>query len=148
MPSPRIREGYDLGVTSAEGKHVFISYVKEDQQQVDQLCKILDAAQIPYWRDRTSLAPGDNWKAKIRDAIRSGALIFLACFSDNSRARPKTVMNEELTLAVEEFRQMAPGVTWLIPVRFDDGKIPGWDLGAGRVLGDLNYVDLFGANYT
>ncbi|KLL95272.1 hypothetical protein NJ76_28285 [Rhodococcus sp. IITR03] len=126
---------------------MFISYVKEDAEQVDQLCKVLSAADIPYWRDRTALAPGDNWKSKIREAIRSGALVFLACFSANSRARTRSVMNEELTLAVEEFRQMAPGVTWLIPVRFDDGPIPDWDLGAGRVLSDLQYVSLFGDQY-
>lgn len=57
-------------------------------------------------------------------------------------------MNEELTLAVEEFRQMSPGRVWLIPVRFDDGDVPDWDLGAGRVLSDLNYSDLFGPEHT
>jgi len=56
-------------------------------------------------------------------------------------------MNEELTIAAEEFRSMPPGRTWLIPVRFDEGGIPEWDLGAGRSLGDLNYVDLFGDGY-
>ena len=134
-------------MTSTEAKHAFISYVNEDTQQVDGLCKVLEAAQIPYWRDRTALAPGDNWKAKIREAIRSGALVFIACFSDNSRSKHKSVMNEELTLAVEEFRQMAPGLTWLISVRLDDGPIPEWDLGAGRALGDLHYVSLFGDQY-
>ncbi|MDV8015993.1 toll/interleukin-1 receptor domain-containing protein [Rhodococcus sp. IEGM 1241] len=134
-------------MTSTEAKHAFISYVNEDTQQVDGLCKVLEAAQIPYWRDRTALTPGDNWKAKIREAIRSGALVFIACFSDNSRSKHKSVMNEELTLAVEEFRQMAPGLTWLISVRLDDGPIPEWDLGAGRALGDLQYVSLFGDQY-
>lgn len=56
-------------------------------------------------------------------------------------------MNEELTLAVEEFRQRPPGATWMIPVRFDDGPVPEWDLGAGRTLDDLNYSDLFGESY-
>lgn len=71
--------------------------------------------------------------------------MFLACFSENSRAKPKSHMNEELTLAVEEYRKVPPGRTWLIPVRFDECDVPEWDLGAGRVLGDLNYVDLFGS---
>lgn len=43
-------------------------------------------------------------------------------------------MNEELTLAAEEFRQYTPGHTWLIPVRLDDIALPEWDLGAGRSL--------------
>lgn len=134
-------------VASDEAKHVFVSYVREDMAQVDKLCEALDAAQLPYWRDRTSLAPGDHWKQKIRDAIRSGALVFLACFSEQSRAKSKSYMNEEITLAVEEFRLLSPAATWLIPVRFDDGDIPEWNLGAGRTLSDLNYADLYGEKY-
>lgn len=134
-------------MSDQEGKHVFISYVREDSETVDELCAVLDAAQIPYWRDRTALGPGDAWRAKIRAAIREGSLVFLACFSDNSRAKEKSYMNEELTLAVDEFRKMPPGRTWLIPVRFDAGDVPDWDLGAGRALDDLNYADLFGKGH-
>lgn len=130
-----------------EGKHVFVSYVREDDTQVDELCAVLEAAQIPYWRDRKSLGPGDAWKSEIRKAIQSGSLVFLACFSDNSRAKDVSHMNEELTLAVDEYRKRPPGRPWFIPVRFDAGDIPDWDLGAGRQLGDLNYVDLFGKSY-
>jgi TIR domain len=131
-------------MTDSDGKHVFISYVREDSDRVDSLCAVLEAAQLPYWRARSALGPGDAWRAKIRQAIREGSLVFLACFSDNSRAKDKSYMNEELTLAVDEFRQMPLGRTWLIPVRFDPGDVPDWDLGAGRVLSDLNYSDLFG----
>lgn len=134
-------------IVKAEAKHVFVSYVREDTERVDELCRVLEAAQVPYWRDRTSLAPGDAWKAKIRQAIRSGSLVFLACFSERSPAREKSHMNEELVIAVEEYRQMPPGRTWLIPVRFDAGDIPEWDLGAGRAISDLNYADLFGETY-
>lgn len=135
-------------MSDEEAKHVFISYVREDSDRVDGLCAVLEAAGIPYWRDRKDLGPGDAWRAKIRSAIRDGSLVFLACFSDNSRAKDKSYMNEELTLAAEEFRQMPPGRVWLIPVRFDAGDVPDWDLGAGRVLGDLNYSDLFGPEHT
>ena len=129
-------------------KHVFISYVHEDATRIKSLCAFLESAQIPYWRDRTSLAPGDAWKSKIREAIRDGSLVFLACFSDNSRGRDRSYMNEELTLAVDEHRQLPRGRTWLIPVRFDDGKVPDLNLGAGETLRDLNHVDLFGEAYT
>jgi len=135
-------------VSSDQTKHVFISYAHEDNDDVDRLCRVLEAAGIPYWRDRNDLGPGDAWKAKIRSAIRDGALVFLACFSDQSRAKDKSHMNEELTLAIEEYRKIPPGRTWLIPVRFDDGALPEWDLGAGRVLGDVNYTDLFDDAYT
>lgn len=131
-------------MSNDDSKRVFVSYVREDSDAVDDLCAVLEAAKIPYWRDRNDLGPGDAWRAKIREAIRSGSMVFLACFSDKSRAKDKSYMNEELTLAVDEFRQMPPGRTWLIPTRFDGGDLPHWDLGAGRSLDDLNYVDLFG----
>ncbi len=132
----------------SRAKQAFISYVAEDKDRVDKLCRVLDAANVSYWRDRNELGPGEEWKRTVREAIGSGAMVFLACFSDRSRAKQKSYMNEEITLAVGEYRLRAPGQKWLIPVRFDAGKIPDWDLGAGRMLGDLNYVDLFGKPYT
>lgn len=134
-------------MNAPSAKHVFISYVKENAAEVDALCRALEASHIPYWRDRKDLGPGDSWKAKIREAISTGSLVFLACFSNESRVRTKSYMNEELTLAVEEVRQRAPGATWLIPVRFDDGPVPEWELGGGRTLNDINYADLFGDRY-
>lgn len=134
-------------MTQNDAKHVFLSYVHEDRAEVDRLCALLEAANIPYWRDRTSLGPGDAWKVKIREAIRDDSMVFLACFSDNSRVKETSYMNEELTLAVDEFRKRPPGRTWLVPVRFDAGDVPEWDLGAGRTIRDLQYSDLFGDGY-
>jgi TIR domain len=128
-------------------KHAFISYVHEDSDRADRLCSLLDAANIPYWRDRSELGPGDMWKAEIREAISSGSLAFIACFSKRSCEKEKSYQNEELTLATDEFRLRPPGRSWLIPVRFDDCEIPKWDLGGGRMLADVNYVDLFGDEY-
>lgn len=51
-------------------------------------------------------------------------MVFLACFSDRSRAKQKSYMNEDLTLAAGEYRLRAPGQTWLIPVRFDAPRSP------------------------
>lgn len=56
-------------------------------------------------------------------------------------------MNEELALAVEQYRTMPLGRTWLIPVRLDDTALPEWDLGGGRTLSDIEYVDLFGNDF-
>jgi hypothetical protein len=81
--------------SDAQVKHVFVSYVSENSDRVGDLCAVLDAAKIPYWRDRSKLGPGDEWKVKIREAIRSGSMTFLACFSNESRAKGKTYMNEE-----------------------------------------------------
>jgi hypothetical protein len=115
----------------AEDKRAFISYVHENSIQVDKLCKLLDAAGIPYWRDRTKLGPGDKWKAKIRKAIQSGS-VFLACFSDEYRTKETSHMNEELNLAVEEYRKRQPDRIWLIPIRSTRANFPNMSSGQDR----------------
>lgn len=130
-------------------KHVFISYVREDNAAVDRLCKHLAAAHIPVWRDRKDLGPGDDWKRKIRDAIESGTVAFVPCFSENQRTKDSSYMNTEMHVAIDEFSKRRPGEKWMIPVRFDDGADPDdWALGGGQSLRDYNYVDLFGENYS
>ncbi len=127
--------------------HAFLSYVREDSVQVDRLQRVLQEAGIPVWRDRSHLWPGQDWRAKIREAITDDALVFIACFSANSLARVKTYQNEELVLAVEQLRLRQPEQPWLLPVRFDDCQIPDRDLGGGRRLSSLQRVDLFGDSF-
>lgn len=134
---------------SQSGKRAFLSYVHEDTAHVDKLCDmILKPANVLYWRDRNDLGPGDMWKNKIRDAINSDALVFLACFSSQSVAKAESYQNMEINLAVNAFYTRPPGKRWIIPVRFDNCEIPQWDLGDLRTLRDIHYVDLFGENYT
>lgn len=124
--------------------HAFISYVREDSGQVDELQRSLEAAGIPVWRDTASLWPGENWRARIKEAITRDALVFVACFSAHSAARRTSYQNEELLLAVEQLRQRRPDVPWLIPVRLSDCSIPDLDLGAGHTLRSIHSADLFG----
>jgi hypothetical protein len=128
-------------------QHAFISYVHEDKDEVDRVQRILEAAGIPVWRDTGDLWPGEDWKQKIQEAITRNALVFIACFSATSVAKPKTFQNEELVLAIEQFRLRNPSEPWLIPVRLTDCKLPAFDLGAGRTLDSLQRVDLFGTNW-
>lgn len=131
---------------SPQGAHAFISYVREDSGDVGVLQHMLEAAGVPVWRDTDRLWPGEDWRARIRDAITGDALVFIACFSSRSVARRKSYQNEELSLAIDQLRQRQPDDPWLIPVRFDDCVIPDRDLGAGRTLASLQRADLFGAD--
>jgi hypothetical protein len=124
--------------------HAFISYVREDAAQVDRLQRFLEGAGIRVWRDTKDLWPGEDWRLKIREAITNDAMVFIACFSQNSAARTSSFQNEELVLAVDEFRKRSPDQTWLIPVRFSDCILPQFDLGAARTLDSLQRVDLWG----
>jgi hypothetical protein len=114
--------------------HAFISYVREDSGEVDDLQGALEAAGVRVWRDTSDLWPGEDWRARIRDAITDSAFVFIACFSRRSVARKKSYQNEELALAVDQLRLRPPDVPWLIPVRFDDCTIPDHAIGGGRTL--------------
>jgi TIR domain/e3 binding domain len=125
-------------------RHAFISYVREDSDEVDKLQETLEAAGIRVWRDTADLWPGEDWRFKIRHAITRNSLVFIACFSSQSVRRRESYQNEELLLAIEQLRLRRPYDPWLIPVRFDDCDIPDLELGGGRTLGSINRADLFG----
>jgi serine/threonine protein kinase len=129
---------------SSVAGHAFLSYVREDSRQVDQLQRVLEDAGVPVWRDTADLWPGEDWRVKIRHAITGNALVFIACFSRASISRGRSYQNEELTLAIEQMRMRPPDAPWLIPVRLDECEIPDREIGAGRTLASIQRTDLFG----
>lgn len=126
--------------------HAFLSYVREDGDQVDWLQAQMETAGLSVWRDRDAIWAGDDWRRVIRRAIQNEALVFIVCLSQTSNNKPKSVQREEVRFAIEEGMKLAPGDRWIIPVRFDDCEIPDYDLGGGKLLPDLHCLDLFGAD--
>jgi len=129
-------------MSDVQPRHVFISYVRENQEQIDRLCQDLDRNGVKVWLDRKSIKPGARWKDAIREAIRHGDF-FIACFSDEYTSKTKSYMNEELTLAIEELRQFASGREWFIPVLLSECEVPARSIGAGESLLDINWVPLY-----
>jgi hypothetical protein len=119
----------------------FVSYVHEDASTVDRLCRDLKAQGVATWRDRDKLAPGVRWKDAIRQAIEQGSA-FVACFSKAYEARPRTYMNEELNIAVEELRLRPRNRSWFYPVLLDGAQVPAIPIGPGETLRDLHSVSL------
>ena len=66
---------------SDQPKHVFISYLRENQKQVDRLCHELESHGVNVWLDRNDIKPGARWMKAIREVIRQDDF-FIACFSD------------------------------------------------------------------
>ena len=128
--------------TEERMKRVFISYVRENTEMVDQLYQELKSYGIQVWLDQNDIAPGLRWKREIRRAIQQGAF-FIACFSQEYNERDKTYMNEELTIAIEELRQRPTDSAWFIPVKLNECEIPDLDIGGGDTLRDLQYVNLY-----
>jgi hypothetical protein len=121
-----------------------VSHDTEDARTAEWLQGILEAAGIRVWRDAVDLLPGQDRRAEIRKAIGEGTLVFIACFSCRSLARSRSIQNEELLLAIEQLRMRLPDDPWLIPVRFDDCRVPDFEIGGGRTLTSLEPADLFG----
>lgn len=121
--------------------HVFISYVRENQKEVDRLHDDLARHGVEVWLDRKDIAVGVRWRQAIRRAIRDGAF-FIACFSKEYSTRSITYMNEELTLAIDILRQRPIDQSWFLPVKLSECDIPDRDIGAGETLEALQYVEL------
>lgn len=121
---------------------VFISYVKENKNVVEELCEKLESSGINVWLDRNVILPGSYWKDAIRKSIKNGDY-FIACFSKEYNERKKTYMNKEVLLAIEELQQLGPSEPWFIPVLLSDCEIPDWEIGPGITLRDLHCVKLY-----
>jgi hypothetical protein len=122
--------------------HVFLSYVHDDSADVDRLVRDLAGYGIDVWLDRNEIEPGRPWKDAIRHAIQEGNF-FVACFSAASASRDKSYMNEELAVAIEQFRQFRRDRIWFIPVLLTDSEVPDWPIRPGETLRDLQWVELF-----
>jgi hypothetical protein len=121
--------------------HAFVSYVRDNQEQVDRLARDLRSGGAQLWLDREQIQPGQRWQQAIRRAIESGSF-FIACFSEEYASRATSYMNEELTLAIDVLRKRPTDRAWFIPVVFSGDSVPDRDIGAGETLRDLQWVDL------
>ena len=120
--------------------YAFISYVKENQDRVLNICDVLTNKGFDIWVDINDLLPGVQWRYTIRAAVAE-ADFFLAFFSKEYYTRDTTHMNEEITLAIDRMRKMHPNRIWFIPIRLS-GSIPLWRIDAVQTLRDLQYADL------
>ena len=127
----------EAGVTD----QAFVSYVREDRPAIERLCEDLAGQGVSTWTDKDQIQPGKRWKDAIRRAIHDGSA-FLACFSTAYESKPRTYMNEELTLAVEELRLRPRNRSWFFPVLLEDVEIPSISIGGGETLRDLQGISL------
>ncbi len=121
---------------------VFISYIRENSEDVIQLVNALKAHKVEVWFDQTHLKPGDRWADVIRREISQGDF-FLACFSTEFSKRRKTFMHEEITQAIEQLRQRPADQPWFIPVLLSACEIPDRSIGAGETLRSIQWLTLY-----
>lgn len=122
-------------------KHVFLSYCRENQDQVKQLHDDLEQAGETVWWDQDIL-PGQNWKLEIKKALDDSYAV-ICCFSQESEVRYQSGIYPELRDAIRIYRTYAPGMVFLIPARLSNCTIPSLEIDDTTTLDHLQYVDLF-----
>jgi hypothetical protein len=123
-------------------ENVFISYVRENEEQVLKVCRHLKRHDISYWIDKEQLLPGDFWASSIYNAIKNGAL-FLVFFSKESETKDKSYMREEIDIAIKASKLLPLNRKWIIPVKLSECEIPDYELSNGMSLNHIQYVELF-----
>ncbi len=118
--------------------NVFISYVRDNSDQVDKLADELRRHGVNVWLDREKIMPGERWQDAIRQAIGEGDY-FIACFSAEYVARRRTYMNTEIGLAIDMLQEMPTDQVWFIPVLLSECKVPNRTIGGGQTLRDLQW---------
>ena len=113
---------------------IFLSYSREDKEQVESLYRRLIKAGYRPWMDSKDLLPGQIWARTIEEAIR-GADFFLTCLSSNS-VNKRGFLQREIRIALDMLNELLEEDIYLIPVRLDDCIPP-------KHLRELQWVDLF-----
>jgi len=116
---------------------IFLSYAREDEATAERLYG--DLEQIPGvlpWMDKFELLPGDGWKQKIAEAMKSSRLVVLI-LSNNSVSKDGYVQHE-VRDALDLSRNKPPGRSFLVPARIEycEPKFP-------EIL-DLHWADFVG----
>lgn len=125
------------------GKTIFLAHASEDKPIVRKLYKRLIDEGLEPWLDEQSLEPGEQWDAKINEAIKK-ARFFLACISKYSVSKSGYIQ-KELRRALSELEKKVPDVIYFIPVLVEDVELP--DITVGTIhLRDYQAVKIFTEN--
>jgi hypothetical protein len=120
---------------------VFISYCRENREEVASLRdRLISAGELVWWDQ--DILPGADWKFEIRCALRRSYAI-ICCFSSELETRSKSGVYPELSEAVRAVRERPPGDIFLIPVRLSKCVIPPVEIDDVRTLDRLQTLDLF-----
>jgi hypothetical protein len=101
---------------------VFLSYVREDAEVVHRLADRLLQDGLLTWIDVKDLVIGDDWEARIEDAIGDAdyVLVFLS-----PRSCPKeSFFQKEIRHAMNRLEQMPEGERFILPVMIEQCELP------------------------
>lgn len=103
-------------------KLIFLSYARDDLEQVEKIYQILRNQGLNPWMDVHNIISGEDWQHAIYNAIDKCKL-FILILSTNSVTRRGMIV-KEVKRALEKWNGMLPGDIHVIPIRLDDCPIP------------------------
>ncbi len=112
---------------------IFLSYAREDEEEVERLYQKLSEAGFKPWVDTKDILPGEIWQTSIQKAIRRSDF-FLVCLSAKSAKRGW--IQREIKQALNIWQEKLDSDIYLIPVRLEDCPAP-------ERLSKFQWVDLF-----
>ena len=110
----------DPGSTT-RNRAIFLSYAREDAGIAQPIAEALRRAGAEVWFDQSELRGGDSWDQKIRREIKDCAL-FIPIISATTQSRPEGYFRREWRQAADRTRDMASGITFILPVVVDDTR--------------------------
>ena len=113
---------------------LFLSYIREDEEKVENLYQGLLAKGLKPWMDKRDILPGEIWEISIKKAIRNSDF-FIACITANS-VHKRGVLQKEIREALDVRNEMQDHDIYIIPARLEDCELP-------ENLSQFQCVDLF-----
>jgi len=115
---------------------VFFCHANEDKPFVHELYEKLRNEQwIDPWLDKDKLLPGQEWIAKIEEAVEKSDVV-LVCMSNNSVSKEGAVQRE-LRYAMSVALEKPEDTIFLVPLRLGMCKVP-------RSFNNIQWVNYFG----
>jgi len=125
-------------------KHVFLSYCRDNKDEVARLrADLIAAGETVWWYG--DILGGQDWKQQIRWAMKQSYAVVL-CLSKELEERVHSGVYPEVLTAIAIYRQQAPGTVFLIPIRLSACQIPDIAIDDLRTLDSLQAIDLFPAD--
>jgi len=124
-------------------KKIFIAFVEEELRRARNLYKKLEEAGHKPWMYTEDGKGGSYWKEEIDRVIKDSDYV-IATFSKRSEEKDG-YFNTEIRKAMEITHTKASGKRFLIPIKFEECKIPVMKVET-LYLHDLNWIDYYRKN--
>lgn len=102
-----------------ESGSVFLSYASEDREAVETLKDALEAAGIDVFFDKQDLKAGDDFKLRLKRAIRDCSL-FIPVISEHTLTGRRRFFRREWKQALDEALEAPESGRFIVPMVLDD----------------------------